>query len=198
VNAVLADSTTGPDPCGRCGFSRQVWSSALRRWIRCTACTTVELPIDHDVFRRLARAERRRARNRVAVVVLETIAEEARIFPRLPPELITTDRVLDRWSSFGTGRPAANPDVYHTSMPPPLPPETQLLVSDLVRLAPPRPQEVTHQLYTRGAPASWVGARLGMKPRTFGRYWHDVLRIHRDRFLASGDSDLVSLIRAQP
>lgn len=195
VNAVLADVSR----CGRCGDAGEVRSSTIGRMIPCPICSgAYGLPYNADALRRLARQERKRIRAQVGIVVLETIATETAAFRKLPPELITTDRVLDRWCSFGTGRPAENPDLYHQALPPPLDPETQLVVSDIVRGAPSRPRSVTYELYSRGAPFSWVAKKYRMQPRTFGRYWHHVLRMHRENFLGSKYPDLVSLIVAQP
>ena len=50
-----------------------------------------------------------------------------------------------------------------------------------------------------GARSRGIAAKkYRMKPRAFGRYWHDVLRMHKENFLASKYADLVSLIVAQP
>lgn len=195
MNAVLAEVSR----CERCADAGTVWSTTFKRRFPCPGCSGVYgLPYNPDALRRLARQERKRLKAKVAIVVLETIAAETSAFRKLPPELITTDRVLDRWCAFGTGRPAENPDVYHASLPPPLDPETQLLVSDLVRGSPSRPRGVTYELYPNGAPFSWVAKKYRMEPRAFGRYWHDVLRMHKENFLASKYADLVSLIVAQP
>lgn len=202
MNAVLAEVVVGIESsCVRCGTAERVWSATLRKFIPCPICSgAYGLPFDPDALRRMARKERKRLRTQVAIVVLETIATETRALSKLkvPPELITTDRVLDRWTAFGTGAPAENPDVYHQSLPPPLDPETQVRVSEIVRTAPALEREVTYDLYSRGAPMSWVGQKHGMNPRSIGRFWHDVLRLHRESFLVSGYPDLVNLVIARP
>ena len=169
--------------------------------IPCPKCSgAYALPYNADALRRLARQERKRRRALVAVAVVETIASETTWLGRLkvPPELVTTDRVLDRWAAFGSGEPAENPDVYHISLPPPLDPETQLRVSDLVRGAPDLERDVTYDLYSRGAPASWVAQKNRMSPRTLGRFWHDALRLHKQAFIDSAYPDLVNLVTARP
>jgi hypothetical protein len=201
MNAVLKMTTNeSAANCPRCADRRSVWSFMCQREIPCPKCSgAYSLPFDPDALRRLARAERKRMRNRVAVVVVESIAEQqARVFAKLPPELVTTNRVLDRWGSFGSGMPAQNPDAYRMALSPPLDDDTQVIVTGAVDLSMERVREVTYQVYWRGAPMSYVGEKLGMKPRTFGRYVEDCLRVHKERFLASKHSDLVSLIQAQP
>lgn len=195
--------TEAEEPCGKCGGALQVYSVTARRIVRCVRCTTVDLPYDPRALKDLARREKLRQqqllRHKAAVAMIEAIATaHTRVFPKLPPELVTTDRVLDRWGAAPTGQPAENPDVYHVALPPPLDPRTQERVSDLVKLAGDRAREVTYQLYCRGAPASWIGRQLGMSPRNFGRYWHDVLRDHKARFAASRYPDLISLVCVPP
>jgi hypothetical protein len=207
VNAVLVE--THEDDCQRCGRAGQVWSRTCGKFIPCPGCSgAYGLPYNPDALRRLARQERKRLRALAGVVVLEVIAEETNAFRKLPAELITTDRVLDRWAAFGSGRPAENPDLYRDSLPVPLDPDTQAVVSsrlgpdprarvDCYRgSVPVRVRAVTYDLYLRGAPFSWVAKKYRMTPRTLGRYWHHVLRMHRENFLASKYPDLVNLIAA--
>jgi hypothetical protein len=166
--------------------------------VRCVHCRPRAIPYDPDALRRLARRERKRLRTHVAVVVAEVLAEETDAFSKWPPELVTTVRVLDRWGAFGSGMPAENPDAYSASLPPPLDPDTQVIVTSRIDKSPPRVRKVTYDIWWSGAPTSYVGQKIGMKPRTFKRYLEDCVRVHRKSFLASAHPDLVNLVSAPP
>lgn len=203
MNAVVAELSG--DVCTHCLGLLRVWNKTLRRAIRCTRCTVVPLPYEPDALKRLARRERKRLRAQVAVVVVETIAEQlTRVFPRVPPELVMTDRVLDRWAAFGTGMPASDPDLYATSLPPPLDPDTQSIVTDCIYRAHDRERALIIDLYGSpkfgygGAGMAYLARKFRMSPRNFGRLWHQVLRDQKAMFLASNHSDLVSLINVPP
>lgn len=196
-------------PCRTCG--RECYSRTLGKVIRCLTCHPRQLPYDPDALRRLARNERKRARARAAVIITRVLNEAQLGFRKWPAELITTVRVLDRWGAFGTGLPARNPDVYRQSLPVPLDPDTQSVVTQCigpdpmardvvshVSRVPPKVRYVTWEVWWRGAPTSYIGQRLGMTSRSFGRYLEDCLRLHRRAFLASGHADLVALIGERP
>src|SRR6185312_12208880 len=149
VNAVLAEplrSKSDPE-CARCDDTRVVPSRYLSRLIRCPMCTTV-VRQDKDVFRRLAAsesvyrlnaAESRRIETAIQRLIGLTLAADARkVFARLDKALYPTRRVMQRWgANEGSGLPSENPDVYLVAQLPPLDPQTQEKVSDIVKAAPP-------------------------------------------------------------
>jgi hypothetical protein len=51
-----------------------------------------------------------------------------------------------------------------------------------------------YDIWSRGAPASFVAHKVGMSPRSFGRYLEDCLWLYRKAFLESEHPDLVALI----
>lgn len=207
MSAVLQmeDGSTLIAPCRNCG--RERFSRTLGKVIECLTCYPREAPRDPDALRRLTRRERQRIRSRVAIAVTAVLSEEQLGFRKWPAELITTVRVLDRWGAFGTGMPAQNPDVYRQSLPVPLDPDTQAIVTQCVgpdpmargvatymSRVPPKVRYVTWEIWWRGAPTSYIGQRVGMTPRSFGRYVEECIELHRRAFLASRHADLVALI----
>jgi hypothetical protein len=207
-------------PCTTCG--RELYQRTLgRALLACPTCKPSHLPYNPDALRRVARNERKRIKARVAVAVVRVLSEEQLGFRKWPADLITTVHVLDRWGAFGTGLPAQNPDIYRQSLPVPLDPDTQAVVTQCIGpdpmarsqrshvpdALPTREQSitydpclrlVTYDVWWRGAPTSHVGQKIGMERRTFGRYLEKCLRVHRSAFLRSGHADLVALIGERP
>lgn len=216
MSAVMIEPTTALVPCRTCGH--ELYQRTLgRALLACPVCEPSRLPYNPDALRRLARNERKRIKARVIVAVVQVLSEEALGFRKWPADLATTVRVLDRWGAFGTGLPAANVDVYRQSLPVPLDPDTQTVVTQCIgpdpmarsRVShvpdtlPARAQSitydpclrlVTYDIWWRGAPTSHVGQKIGMERRTFGRYLENCLRVHRATFLRSGHADLMALI----
>lgn len=207
MSAVLDESKLIA-PCSNCGH--ELYQPTLRATLKqCPRCHPSELPYNPDALRRLARTERKRLKAQVAVYVTRLFDLSQLGFRDWPSHLVTTVRVLDRWGSYGTGMPAQNPDVYRQSLPVPLNDDTQAVVTACVGpdpmarrpppcIVPARVRLVTYDIWWRGAPASFVGQKIGMQPRSFGRYIEECVGMHRRSFLGSGHEDLVALIGERP
>ena len=85
----------------------------------------------------------------------------------LPRELITTDRVLQRWAvSVGSGLPAEYWDDQGKAKPPPLPDDVAIDVDQRILHAPPKTRDLVTRWYKTPNPVEVIAERLGCSPRT--------------------------------
>ena len=113
----------------------------------------------------------------------------------MPLELITTDRILQRWAvSVGAGLPTEEWDDAPQARPDPLPDDIAITVDQCILKAPPRTQEVITRWYKTPEPVEVIGRALGMIPRNVYRARAICLEFMRWRFIESGDKSLIVLV----
>lgn len=194
---------TAAEQCTRCEGKRKVYNAALKRRIRCPRCTVRRRSnpaamrefVAHD-RKTISAPEQARMIERVERSLREAIDNTLRS-QEVPEHLVTTHRVLQRWAAEGTGAPAENPDVYHESRPPPLPPDTYAVVESVIARAPRVLRSLTRAWYRTQASTKQLADRRGMSVRSLGRRYEDCLVYARAGFLDSGHADLVAMIRMQ-
>jgi len=129
-------------------------------------------------------------------LALQTIfsAEAARF--ALPRELITTDRVLQRWAaSIGTGMPSDEWDDQPRARPVPLPDDVAIDVDQCVLTSPPRTRECITRWYKTPQPAEVIARKLRVSARNLYRYHAIALNFMRYKFEGYGNAELTRLIR---
>lgn len=126
---------------------------------------------------------------------LRSIMDESRAKFALPRNLITTDRILQRWAvSSGTGLPVEDHDDLPRAKPPPLPDDVAIEVDLLISRSPPRTYKLVRKWYRSPEPAEAIAASLGMSARNIYKARNICLHFMRDRFLHSDNNQLVRMV----
>lgn len=113
-----------------------------------------------------------------------------------PRELITTDRVLQRWAvSIGWGLPTEEWDDTPKAKPPPLSDDVAIVVDQLVLRSPPKTKALIVRWYKTPQPVEVIAQKIGVSPRKVHRAHAVCLYYLRDRFESSGNRELCKLIR---
>ncbi len=114
----------------------------------------------------------------------------------VPPELATTDRILQRWSvSVGLGLPTDQWMDCITSRPPPLDDATAIVVDQIILKSPPRTRRVAVKWYRTQLPQPVIAEQLGLSERTLITAWRLTLNYLQWRFSESKHIDLLALLR---
>ena len=130
--------------------------------------------------------------------VLRAILSDDRAVFALPRELITTDRVLQRWAvSVGLGLPIEAWDRPLTNVPP-LPDDVAIVVDQAICHAPPKTRELITRWYKTPHPVEPIARKLGCVPRTVYRMHAIALEYMRWRFEGSKNQQLIEMIQALP
>jgi hypothetical protein len=161
--------------------------------VRCPDCVPARrrlLPA-RDLKAMLTASENRRVER--AILSL-TLNQEQFSFSQIPFALLSTDRILLRWGSEGSGMPSENPDAYRDSLPVPLDPKTFAVVNDIVREAPKRVRFFVGTWYA-GSNPTYTLERRGFSRKGIARARTDCLHAMKARFQASHHADLVALVR---
>lgn len=123
------------------------------------------------------------------------LSEEPTCFA-LPRELITTDRVLQRWAvSIGLGLPSEEWDDTPRAKPPPLSDDVAIEVDQIVLKSPPRTKELVTRWYKTPQPVEVIGRKLRISHRKVYQAHSVCLYYIRNRFESSGNHELCRLIR---
>lgn len=178
--------------CEECGDTHEIRNPILGK-VRCPYCTKPRLP--KTDWRGMNAAEKRRLEQQALSVTV--VADDFR-FPNLPSHLVSTDRVLMRWGSEGSGLPSENPDVYRKSLPPPLDDKTHAEVSTLVKHSETEVRRFAYEWYCTPIPEVVMSQRRGTSRRQLGRIRLDMVGVLKALFLTSRHIDLVTLIRFIP
>lgn len=97
--------------CERCNYEGLVFSNTLAKWIRCPYCSPQKRVDTRRVMQELTAAEQRRS-DQVLQRAALTLAREAFIVAQLPNDLLTTDRILQRWAvGHGSGLPFSDDEL---------------------------------------------------------------------------------------
>lgn len=114
----------------------------------------------------------------------------------IPQELLTTDRIMQRWSvANGSGLPAECWDDSRVSRVPPLDDDTALLVDEIVLKCPPKTNKVIVEWYCKPLPTSEIARRLGMSPRSLEKSWVLSLNFLKYKFEGTNHLTLLKLLR---
>jgi hypothetical protein len=85
----------------------------------------------------------------------------------IPEELITTDRIMQRWQvAGGSGLPTPKWDDSRKSKPPPLDDDSFVVVEKIFNHSPPRTHRVLDKWYRSPAPTRVIARGMGMSPRS--------------------------------
>ncbi len=132
-----------------------------------------------------------------ADLTLRAIACDSETLFSLPRELITTDRVLQRWAvSIGMGMPSEEWDEQLRAKPPPLPDDVAIDVDQCILSSPDRTREVITRWYKTPQPAEVIARKLRVSARNLYRYHGIALNFIRWKFEGCGNVELLYLIRA--
>ena len=130
-----------------------------------------------------------------ADAVLKTLKGEQSRFS-LPRNLITTDRVLQRWAvSIGTGLPSDEWDDQPKTKPPPLSDDVAIEVDQCVLKSPQKTRDLISRWYKSPEPVEVIASHLSMSARNVYRAHALCLEFMRWRFEGSGNGELIRLIR---
>jgi len=114
----------------------------------------------------------------------------------VPPELVTTDRVCQRWAvSVGLGLPT---DVWMdgiASRPPPLDDGTAIVVDQIILKSPEKTKRVIVKWYRTQLPQPTIAEQLNLTERTLVVAWKLSLNFLQWKFIESKHSDLLALMR---
>ncbi len=132
-----------------------------------------------------------------ASTVLQSIfSAEATRFA-LPRELLTTDRVLQRWAvSSGTGLPAEEWDDQPRAKLPQLSDDVAIEVDQCVMSSPRRTRIIIKSWYRTPEPNEVIARKLCISPRNLYTYHSIALNFMRWKFEGSGNAELTRLIYA--
>lgn len=127
---------------------------------------------------------------------LRAIAGEREVRGALPRELITTDRVLQRWAvGSGSGLPSDDWDDTPRAKPPPLPDDVAITVDQCIEQAPERTQKLIHLWYRTPKPREVIALEIGISKRNVYRVRNIYLAFMRGRFEGSGNAELIHMVR---
>src|SRR5690606_21827753 len=114
----------------------------------------------------------------------------------LPRELITTDRVLQRWAvSIGLGLPSEDWDDTPKAKPPPLSDDVAIVVDECVLKAPPKTRELVSRWYKTPHPVEVMARRLRCSARNVYKMHSIALHFMRWRFENTGNVELCRMVR---
>jgi len=113
----------------------------------------------------------------------------------LPLELVTTDRILQRWAvSIGCGLPSEEWDDIPKAKPSPLPDELAIIVDQAILRSPPLTRDLITRWYKTPQPTEIIAARLGISPRTVHRRHLLCLNHMKWTLESTKNQDLVAMI----
>jgi|KBSMisStaDraftv2_1062788.scaffolds.fasta_scaffold429818_2 hypothetical protein len=105
----------------------------------------------------------------------------------LPPDLVLTDRLLQRWAvSIGDGLPSESWDDVPGAKPPPLDDETAVLVDKIVLKSPEDKRQFVRKWYKTNEPREVIAKALHLPRRGMNLVWFSVLEYLRGQFLQAG------------
>lgn len=114
----------------------------------------------------------------------------------IPPEFITTDRILQRWVvSGGSGMPTPLWDDNRKSKPPPLDDDSAIIIERIVIHSPPRTYRVLDGWYRTPAPTKIIAKKLGMSPRSLEQGLLVCLNYVKWKIECNGNRTLLKLLR---
>lgn len=114
----------------------------------------------------------------------------------LPRNLITTDRVLQRWAvSVGLGLPLDEWDDQPRPKPPPLSDDVAIVVDRCIVKSPPKTRELVTRWYKTPQPVEVLARKLRISPRNVYRAHAVCLEFMRWRFENTEHAELLRLIR---
>lgn len=117
----------------------------------------------------------------------------------LPVELITTDRILQRWVvAGGSGLPTHIWDDTRQAKPPPLDDESAIIVERIVNKCPPRTKRLLRAWYLTPSPTKIIARNMGMSPRSLERGWAVCLGFVRFKIEQTKHPTLIRLLNVQP
>lgn len=125
---------------------------------------------------------------RSAVAIVAEIRLTVTRHNALDPELVPTDRILDRWAvSVGSGLPSGNWDDTPRSRPPPLDDQTAIEVDRIILQLPHKYKTLVVRWYKSPLPRAAIAREMGLSSRT-GLYleWRSALWYLRGRFHGVG------------
>lgn len=194
-----------PD-CVRCGDSGLVYSTTMRKTVRCPRCTPpAREPLSRREFTRVLTAveARYRARMKLRAAALMLIQRCDAPPLHLDVELGPTDRIMLHWSEKTGGLPVdpeeleeVDGEIRRRAHYPVLDDATQMVIDRILTRGPPHIDLFVHEWYCVNIPTSCLAKRRGVTRDHLYREWHGTLRYLRRHFEASKHADLVSLVRA--
>jgi hypothetical protein len=132
-----------------------------------------------------------------AASVLKSIMTGKQQPGTLPAELITTDRILERWAAdSGSGLPTDEWDDRRQSRPVPLDDDTWLVVDLCVRKAPDRSREFIVRWYKSPLPTSVQAKKAGMAEMKYKQIHALTLHFMKHRLEEAGNATLRRLLAA--
>lgn len=134
-----------------------------------------------------------------ADAALRAILSDEKALFSLPRELVTTDRILQRWAvSIGLGLPTEAWDDQRKCLPPPLSDDIAIIVDQCILHSPPKTKELVTRWYKTPNPVEAIARRLKMTPRNVYRMHGVALEFLRWRLEGTKNRQLVLMIRAIP
>lgn len=131
-----------------------------------------------------------------AASVIRSMLDDSAVPGVIPRELLTTDRILQRWAvSSGTGLPADDVDAPPVSRPPPLDDHTAIEVDILICKSPPKTRKLIKSWYRSEVPSYLIAESLGMSRRSLYKAHHVALGFMKWKFEGSGHRDLIRLVQ---
>lgn len=147
----------------------------------------VERPITAAVKRRLSRTVR-------SAVMLAIVSADSKLVSRLDPELLPTNRIMERWAvSIGSGL-AADDDWEPKSRPTPLDDASSTVVDQIVIHAPQRYRILLLPWYKGTGSSTTIQEKLGVTRHGLYFEWRCSLFFVRQEIRRSGHQDLIDLL----
>lgn len=127
---------------------------------------------------------------------IRAITSDAGVKFALARELITTDRILQRWAaSSGSGLPTDKWDDSRRAKPTPLPDDVAIVVDRCILGTPERMKELIQRWYRSPQPREVIARELGISVGNIYRVRNVYLQDLRARLEAAGNAELVQLVR---
>lgn len=147
------------------------------------------------VIRAMNGAEKRKVNRILArAVALEIIREGDKRLSQLDLELLPTHHVLERWAvSVGDGLSDKWDDSRKSRLSP-LDDATAIVVDQVILRALPRYKALVRQWYCGKGSSTTIADRLGVTRSGLYFEWRCSLRYFGQQFMATGHSDLISLL----
>lgn len=128
---------------------------------------------------------------------LVAITSDAQPLGTLPRNLMTTDRVLQRWAvSTGSGLPSDEWDDTPKAKLPPLSDDVAIDVDQCVISSPTRTREIVTRWYKTPEPAEVIAGKLKISRSNLYIHRDLALNFMRWKFERCGNAELTRLIRA--
>lgn len=115
-----------------------------------------------------------------------------------PAELITTDRIMQRWVvAGGADMPTPLWDDARKSKPPPLDDESAIIVERIYNHSPPKSKRVLKGWYLTPQPTRVIASELGMSPRSLEKAVVLCLKFMKHKIEDTKHPTLLKLLRIQ-